>query len=335
MRKYLLPKDGKFFKANLHCHTTVSDGDWTPEKVKEEYKKHGYSIVAYTDHEVMVPHPELSDDEFIAMNGYELEAREYVSPVWSQNRRCHMCFIALDPSINKHVCWNEEKNGYTWGTAASYAKDAIYDESEAHFVRSYDGECVSEMMRRGREAGFFVTYNHPTWSAESYEQYIGYNNMHAMEIVNNSCVTSGYEEYNARVYDDMLKSGKRLYCIAADDNHNKSSDSFGGFTMIKAEKLEYGLIGKALLNGDFYASQGPEIYELFVEDDKITVKTSKASKIAMITDVIHTRCVNAENGVPVTEATFTIHEPATYFRIVVTDEKGKRACTNAYFQKEL
>ena len=335
MKKYLLPQTGKFFKANLHCHTTVSDGAWTPEKVKEEYKKHGYSIVAYTDHEVMVPHPELCDDEFIAMNGYELETKEYASPIWSKNRRCHMCFVALSPDLKKHVCWNEEKNGYTWGNASSYIDGVEYDEKDAHFIRTYDGECVSEMMKRGREAGFFVTYNHPTWSAESYEQYIGYNNMHAMEMVNNSCNAGGYEEYNARVYDDMLRSGKRLYCIAADDNHNKFDDSFGGFTMIKAEKLEYGLIAKALLNGDFYASQGPQIHELFVEDGKITVKTSNAVKISMITDVIHSRCLTAKEGEFVTEATFDIHEPATYFRIVVIDEHGKRACTNAYFNNEL
>ena len=31
MRKYLLPETGTFFKANLHCHTTVSDGDMTPQ----------------------------------------------------------------------------------------------------------------------------------------------------------------------------------------------------------------------------------------------------------------------------------------------------------------
>ena len=38
MKKYLLPKDGTFYKANLHCHTTLSDGHLTPEEVKEIYK---------------------------------------------------------------------------------------------------------------------------------------------------------------------------------------------------------------------------------------------------------------------------------------------------------
>lgn len=39
MKKYLIPNEGKFYKANLHMHTTVSDGKMTPEEVKEEYMK--------------------------------------------------------------------------------------------------------------------------------------------------------------------------------------------------------------------------------------------------------------------------------------------------------
>ena len=37
MKKYLLPESGNFYKANLHCHTTVSDGSMTPEEVKAHY----------------------------------------------------------------------------------------------------------------------------------------------------------------------------------------------------------------------------------------------------------------------------------------------------------
>ena len=64
MKKYLLPKDGNFYKANLHCHTTLSDGRLTPEEVKEFYKNRGYSIVAYTDHDILIPHDDLNDENF-------------------------------------------------------------------------------------------------------------------------------------------------------------------------------------------------------------------------------------------------------------------------------
>ena len=36
MKKYLLPQNGSFYKANLHCHSTVSDGRWSPEEIKKE-----------------------------------------------------------------------------------------------------------------------------------------------------------------------------------------------------------------------------------------------------------------------------------------------------------
>ena len=46
----LLKKNGPWFKANLHCHTTLSDGNMTAAQVKDWYKSHGYSVVAVTDH---------------------------------------------------------------------------------------------------------------------------------------------------------------------------------------------------------------------------------------------------------------------------------------------
>jgi len=44
--------------------------------------------------------------------------------------------------------------------------------------------------------------------------------MHAMEIYNFASYVDSYEEYKAKVYDDMLRSGERFFCISTDDNHN-------------------------------------------------------------------------------------------------------------------
>ena len=61
MKKYILPNDVNWYRANMHCHTTCSDGSLTPEEVKEAYKNMGYSIVAYTDHSKFAWYPELQD----------------------------------------------------------------------------------------------------------------------------------------------------------------------------------------------------------------------------------------------------------------------------------
>lgn len=54
MKKFLLPENGQFYKANLHCHSIVSDGKRTPEEIKQIYMEKGYAIVAYTDRGVLV-----------------------------------------------------------------------------------------------------------------------------------------------------------------------------------------------------------------------------------------------------------------------------------------
>lgn len=71
MKKYLLNPNGKQYKANLHCHSTISDGRLTIEQLKEEYMKRGYSIIAYTDHETYGYHEHLTDENFLALAGYE------------------------------------------------------------------------------------------------------------------------------------------------------------------------------------------------------------------------------------------------------------------------
>ena len=97
MRKYLLPKDGQFYKAAMHVHTKVPDGKFSPEEVKRAYKELGYSINAYTDHEVFVPHNDLSDEEFLAINAVEVAINAPKTPGgWLFMRTCHINLYAKD-----------------------------------------------------------------------------------------------------------------------------------------------------------------------------------------------------------------------------------------------
>ncbi len=338
MKKYLLPENGNFYKANLHCHSTISDGKLTVEEIKEEYLGRGYSVVAFTDHDIFLTHNDLTDDKFLALNGFEAEINEETEKVWDYKKTCHICFVALDENKTIQPMWNEK---YLFGNAPKYLKLARFDESEEPFVRKYTGERISEMMQIGKDSGFFVTYNHPTWSLEEYAQYINYNNMHAFEMFNGSCIASGYDDYNPRVYDDLLRNGKRIFCIGADDNHNEKDrntrrwDSGVGFTVIKAPELKYKAIADALVNGDFYSSEGPSINALWLENGKIHIECADADKIVMTTGRRRTDILHAENNEPLTSADFDVFKEDIYIRITVTDKSGKHACTNAYFADEL
>ena len=332
-KKYLLPEKGNFYKANLHCHSTVSDGALTPSEIKELYMRLGYSIVAYTDHDILVPHPELNDESFLALNGYELGAIGEECKVRTTGKACHIGMIALESDNLRQVCWHREK--YLKKNAMSYKEQAQFYENEPNYERIYTPECVSDMMKKGREHGFFVVYNHPTWSMEDYRNYSNYHYMHAMEIFNNTCYIQGYDEYNSRVYDDMLRAGKRIFCIAADDNHNHQNDSGGGFVVIKADRLEYRTITRALEAGNFYSSQGPEIYELWYEDGKVHIKCSPAERIVFNFGNRAANSFQDENGGLIEEAAAEINDLNIYVRITVTDKYGKHANTNAYFISDL
>lgn len=339
MKTFLLPEEGKFYKANLHSHSTFSDGRLTPAEMKALYQERGYSIIAYTDHDLMFHHRELNDETFLALSGFEIYANEELpdpDAPYCDKRVCHLCFVALTPEVEHQVCFHRTKyiehNIPIWDQAA-------YDPAQPDFEREYTPACINEMIRLGREGGFFVTYNHPTWSLESGEQYLQYHGMHAMEIVNGGTVVDGYEEYNPRVYDDMLRHGERIFCLATDDNHNHHPadsllcDSFRGFTMIKAPCLEHRAIGQALLDGHFYASQGPEIEALWLEDGQVHLITPHACRVVYSTArrVVRQQ-VQAEDGRM--HAIFPVAQEDGYFRLTVTDTHGLHANTNAYFTDE-
>ena len=339
MKKFLLPENGNFYKANLHCHSNISDGALSPEELKKIYTEKGYSIIAYTDHDIMLPHHDLTDENFLALTGFEMEFNEWNKPEFAVTKTAHFCFIALSPDQRKQP--NRPHDGYLFGNAKNYVDQVKYDESHTDYERSFSPECVNDMIRMGRENGFFVTYNHPTWSQEDYNDYMAYKNFNAMEICNYSSYSLGYPEYNERVYDDMLRGGERLYCIGADDNHNRHPeasglwDSFGAFTMIKAENLEYETITEALVNGHFYASQGPKIHELWFEDGQLHVTCSGAARITMTAGRRKAYVTYSHMGEPVEAASFPVAPEDNYVRITVTDARGYHANTNAYFTDEL
>ena len=100
--------------------------------------------------------------------------------------------------------------------------------------------------------------------------------------------------------------------------------SFGAFTMIKAEKLEYKTVTQALLDGHFYASQGPEIYSLTFEDGEIHIVTSPATKITMESGARYAgaRYATKDSGM-ITEATFAVVPDCDYVRFTVFDPSGR------------
>lgn len=337
--KELLPEALNSYKVNLHCHSDVSDSLTRTFELKDFYKRSGYAAIAYTDHDVIIKHPELCDESFVALTGAEFYAHSEFQFAGSE-KWCHFNAVAIDENNDRQLFWHTDK--YIPKVSMLYADAVNIAPDEPNFERAYSPERLTEMFGIAKDNGYFVIYNHPTDSHENYNDYSKYEHIDALEIMNGSCIRVGGEEYNGNIYDDILRSGKRICCVGSDDNHNcnptftRKSDSMVAYTVVKAEKISYKDIMNAICNGLVYASEGPQIFSITYEDGFAKIKTSPARKICLNTGIGRADAVFAsKDGTPVTEAVFKVEKGDIYFRFSITDTTGKRAYSNAYFTDEL
>lgn len=331
MKIELLPEEGKLYKANLHCHTTLSDGAHTPEQIKQMYLARGYSAVCYTDHEVLLDHRDLCDESFVALHGYEVAIKKELNahtglfmPVY------HLNLIAKDQ--NNFVMPRYFKNNPSMAGNAGKFRDAMqYSDTIDTVV--YDKEWLSDYVKAASEGGYLVTYNHPQWSLQSGSDFLGIEGLHAIEAINGSCARV-YQDNTSIHYEQMLRAGMRVVPVGGDDNHG--NDIGLGWTMIKAPTLSYEALIDSYTRGYCYASEGPDFLRLVIEDGKIRIKSSPVYRITLLCEGRYYNVAQSEAG-DLTEAEFPYRPECygRYFRFELRDAKGNHAYSSAYDPDEL
>ena len=299
----------KFFKVNLNCRTNLSDGQYTPEEIKELYKSHGYSAVAFSDSGKLIAHDELNDKDFIALSALEFTVTE------ESGKKVSLNAIALEPGAK----------------APALPADEPMSESD-----------IKKLINEFKDNGFFVTCNHPRKSLVSCQKGTAYEDVDAIEILNYSSLVSGINEYNENYYEDVLKSGILPRCVAADGNTNnlpvgyRGSDSLGAYVIIVAEELSYGAIADALKKGRFYSSEGPEIYDLWYRSEVLYLRCSPCDKVIFESGT-RREVFFAENGnlLDGKGMCFWVMPEHEYVRVTIVDKNGKKAFTNAYPSNEI
>ncbi len=312
--EYILPKDGNFYKANLHSHSTDSDGYLSPRALCDLYKSHGYSVLCITDHDRMLDRSHLCDDEFLVLNGFEHSVGQY----GYEGRLVHIGMIASSPDIKPFVMLPcPDRNSLS---------DSEYTEA------------VNNAVKIANENGFLCIQNHPRWSFDTDKECMDYQGFFGMEVYNHFSEVMGVEDYNIAIQQNLARHGKDVFAIMADDDHNKlgwlslqsnpfdvTTTSFGGWIVIKAPELTYNSIITALKQGDFYASTGPEFYELYITDEnKLVVKCSEVRSISVSCQrrIGLTKYSKTETF---TEAEFDVSETLGFVQVLITDKYGKRA----------
>ena len=107
--KILLDKNKNFYKGNMHCHSTLSDGTFTPQELKKMYKEKGYSFLAITDHEHVNNNSYLDDEEFLTITSAEYAIKEFPkeSTLVNLNMKvCHLNIYAKKQDNDYSVCYN-------------------------------------------------------------------------------------------------------------------------------------------------------------------------------------------------------------------------------------
>ena len=295
---------GRFWRGNLHTHSTLSDGGLAPEAV----------IAAYKTQRLRLP-PTL---------------RAFPRPLRLADRR----HPRLPLQRLRHADWGRV---HAMATNVGELWHILAVGLPLDFPPPRMGETGPELARRARDAGAFVAIAHPAWSQLTEDDGRTLEAAHAVEIYNHGCAVETDRGDGFYLLDRLCNLGRRLTAIATDDAHfnHGERDAFGGFVAVKAESLDPEALLAALKAGQFYASQGPRLHDVRVGRDEIVVETSPVQAVALLTGV--SRALHVA-GSHITRAAFDLAGaankawaemgPDAWFRVVAIDAAGRRAWTN-------
>ena len=243
---------GNWYKGNLHSHTTNSDGHLTPAESVRMFREHGYSFLAFTDHDRYSDYrTDFDGGDFIIIPGYEASAVLYKDFGLKKRLKVHHVNALLGTS-----------------RMVREAREPLPEHLEflpqRVYFKEWNGAAVlRDMVERMRGMGFIAMYNHPVWSRVSEYEFAGEAGIFALEIFNYDTENESGTGFDTTHWDVMLRAGRRVWGAATDDNHNEGifDDSCGGWVTVRAPELTHDAIIENLLAGNFYSSAGPEIYD--------------------------------------------------------------------------
>ncbi len=336
MVKYLLPQRERYFKTAMHIHTDVSDGFWTPEELKACFKEHGFSCVAFSDHNLIVDHSDLNDEDFLALTSYEMTMKDNNPNGWHA-KHLHINVTAKRPD---HL-WQAAMPQYFYKNSPLYRDKVEIVDKPMEFTM----EAINEFVADSNAKGFLCTYNHPDSRTVGDEDMV-LTGFWGIEVFNYDAYHCGNPSYNDAKFQRMLLRGENVFPIISDDCHSRKSFRGSGL-WVGARELTYEAMIEALEKGDFYATNGPKIHSLMLDDEGfLHVECTEVMQASLLShhNFMQMQPPYGEKA-PVTEVKFDINKwlgsitdedrDRAFLRLVLTDAAGKKAYTRAYWWNDL
>ncbi len=297
--------NGNWYKGNLHCHSTNSDGRLPPSEIIRLYMENGWNFLALTEHRFYTDCREYDCDDFLLLPGVELDVNKY-DPL----RMYH--FLGIGKTLG------DNPRGFKHGDK--------FDSTEWKGMSSAQAE-IDKLVSSNNLAVF----NHPDWSRMELEDFIGLDDFFAMEIFNYGCHIESCTGLSTYYWDSLLRRGRKIWGMATDDAHHILNDRCGGWIMVNCPELTHKNIIEALMEGRFYSSSGPEIYKYFIADGKVHVECSPVDVINFITyeDIGYSEWAGDKGTI--NSAEYKLKGTEKYVRVECVDRQGMTAWSNPIF----
>lgn len=309
--------EGVWLKAALHTHTTRSDGELNPAAHVRHHEWKGFDVCAITDHWTLTSEP--STEHCVVLTGAELAA----DPL-GEGRFTEILAIGID----------------------EIPEDPGGDRRHWRPIDAYRFKTFPDLATAGRyvrEQGGVSFVAHPYWSGLPLEVLLAASDaVDGIELFNSSAERENGRGDSSYLWDLMLEAGARVWGFATDDSHYPGFDVGDAWTMVRAVERSPEAVLEALRRGYTYASSGPAIADVALDGDAVEVRCGPARSIVLMSRYEtgwsvradgrgrqeDARILERDDDGAVIRARFTPPIDLPYRRVVVEDERGRRAWTN-------
>lgn len=232
--------DGEWLRGNVHTHTTISDGEYSPEEVLTAYENRSYDYLAISDHDVLVDSDTYCEDnDLIRIPAVEVTANgPHVVHIGATD--------TVEPTADRQVVLDAITDQRAIGVAAH----PNWERNFAHFSHN---------------------------ELERLKGYVG------LEIYNGNIERAAGSPLATDRWDRLLSAGRTVWGFGTDDTH-APVDVANAWTVVQAAKRTPTAVLEALRTGQSYVSTGITIESIAVDGLSITVETSDADRIQLVSD---------------------------------------------------